>query len=244
MLEASGQIVPLVSPFTDDGASLSEVRLARLVRLLAAKGCQGVVVASDSGEFGALSFSERKSLLEVAIREGQGNLAVLAHVSTLSTSASLDLAQHAARHGARGAVLMPPYYGTFSEAEIESHLRGVAQYANLPVIVLDPAALLSVAARERLSEMPRLTFAEGVEGAPARSDSFRTESLQVSPAHFFREVWPCHGVQTLLREHSWAAVMKTLLQLQGVETGPPRPPVRSLSLDDERRLGEILAEAA
>src|SRR5690348_16428840 len=98
MVNLAGTFVPLVTPFTDDGATLSEVRIARLVRHFAGQGVAGFVVCTDTGEFTTLSFAERKSMLETTLRESQGALPVLTNVSTLSTSASLDLTQHAARH--------------------------------------------------------------------------------------------------------------------------------------------------
>ena len=109
----AGLFAPVVTPFTDDGSTVSDVRLSRQVRYLIDRGIAGFVTTSDTGEFLATSFAERKEVLEIVIREAHGR-PVLAHVSTMSTSSSLDLAQHAARHGARAAVLMPPYFGQFA----------------------------------------------------------------------------------------------------------------------------------
>ena len=51
-------LVPLVTPFTDDASSVSEVRLARLVKHLGGQGVEGFVINSDVGEFTAMSFGE------------------------------------------------------------------------------------------------------------------------------------------------------------------------------------------
>ena len=66
MLELAGRFVPLVTPFTDDGSTLSEVRLARLVRFYLDRSVEGLALATETGEFGTLSQDERKQLLEWA----------------------------------------------------------------------------------------------------------------------------------------------------------------------------------
>src|SRR5262245_29997013 len=120
-----GLFAPIVTPFTDDGATVSEVRLARLIQHLLGKDISGLVTCTETGEFLSLSSSERKSMLELTLRESQGK-PVLTHVSTMSTSSSLDLAQHAGRHGARAAILMPPYYGKYSDAEMLKYFEVVS----------------------------------------------------------------------------------------------------------------------
>ncbi len=87
------------TPFTDDGTALSEVRLARLVREVLKRPIEGVVVAPDAGEFWALTVDERKTLLEMVLREVRGAVPVWCHVSSLRTATSLDLAQHAEQFG-------------------------------------------------------------------------------------------------------------------------------------------------
>ena len=139
MLGLSGLFAPVSTPFTDDGETVSEIRLARLVRHLLAHGISGLVCCTETGEFITVNTSERKQVLEIVLREAR-SVPVLAHCTRLGTAQTIDLCQHAARHGARAAVVMPPYFGTYADQEIEQHLRRIVQHANLPVIVVDPLA--------------------------------------------------------------------------------------------------------
>src|SRR6185436_2306742 len=106
----------------------------------------------ETGEFITVSTAERKQVLEILLREAHG-VPVLAHCTRLGTAQSLDLCQHAARHGARAAVIMPPYFGRYSEEEIEQHLRLIAQHAGLPVIVVDPQHLVRSDIKETLGSL-------------------------------------------------------------------------------------------
>ena len=95
-MELNGVLAPLPTPFTDDGSSISEIRLLRLLRKLQELGVSGYVACCEVGEFVALGRSERKSLVEILLRDPASLIQVVVNVSTLSTPASLDLAQHAA----------------------------------------------------------------------------------------------------------------------------------------------------
>jgi dihydrodipicolinate synthase/N-acetylneuraminate lyase len=164
MAHLTGSFAPLVTPFTDGGNTLSEVRLARLVRFLQDKGVQGFVVNTDLGEFTSTSFSERKLVVEIVHRESRGAIPIVAHVTTLNTAASLDLAQHAQRHGARAVLIMPPYYGQFTATEIAKHLKTVQQYCTLPLIIADPDHRVSPEARAEVLTMPQVSFATAIQG--------------------------------------------------------------------------------
>jgi dihydrodipicolinate synthase/N-acetylneuraminate lyase len=149
-------------PFTDDGRGLSEVRLARLVKHQIESGIDGFVLGTDVGEFTLMSFSERKQILEWMLREAQGR-PLIANASTLSTAASMDLAQHASRHGARAVLLMPPYYGAFTAQEHIEHIRMIAKLGGLQVILLDPYGRLSETVRQATSSIPGVTWATSLE---------------------------------------------------------------------------------
>src|SRR5579871_5649276 len=99
MLDIAGFFAPVVTPFTDDGNTVSEIRLARLVRHLTERGVSGFVCGTETGEFLTTSVSERKQVLEIVMREAHG-MPVLAHCSMIGTAQTIDLCQHSARHGA------------------------------------------------------------------------------------------------------------------------------------------------
>lgn len=242
MLELRGSIAPLITPFTDDGSGVSEIRLARLVRRLVAQGIGGFIVATETGEFTSLSFSERKQVLEIVVRECQGALPVLTNVSTLNTASSLDLAQHAQRHGARAVVMMPPYYGTFTQSELEWHYRNVAQYAEVPLIVVDPMNLIGSELEAKLQELRSCLVVD----RPSRSDRFHIGTGRISP------IWNLpieltHDAALQLKDladtYGGSKVVKTALEEMSIEMGMPRKPLQALDRDVQLQVEAIVGAA-
>lgn len=222
----AGLFAPLVTPFTDDGAAVSEVRLARLIRFLFERGVQGLAVATDTGEFVSLSFSERKTLLEIAIRESGGR-PVMTNVSTMSTSASLDLAQHAARHGARAVILMPPYFGRYSSDEILRFFEVIARHGNISIIGVDPQGRIDSQLAERLSAIPGVSLAESIPQPiphPPFTDSFRLGSMVVTPTSLLVTSGDLAPLDALIAEYGGKRIGKMGLEIMGIEVGSPRAP--------------------
>lgn len=247
----SGLFAPIVTPFTDDGGSVSEIRLSKVVRHLRQSGVQGFVVCTESGEFITANTSERKQMLELVLRESQG-LPVLAHCTRLGTAQALDLCQHACRHGARAAVIMPPYFGVYSDDEIEQHIRTVVQHAGLPVFLVDPQHVVRTDMRERLSNMPDLYFAEALETAfhsrfsvapsGTSSDEFAFDDAVVSP---LIQIDPkasrdpdadLRPLAQLVATYGRPRVAKAALNERDIEVGPPRSPVLTLRHDPTQQL--------
>lgn len=130
-------LVPLITPFTDDTTSVSEVRLARLIRFYVEQGATGFVVCSEAGEVHALSVSERKQILEWTVREAK-DMPVYVNVSSAATATVLDLAQHADRHGAHAGVFTPPRLVSLNADETASFVASVRRHGNLACGFLDP----------------------------------------------------------------------------------------------------------
>ncbi len=242
MVELRGHLAPLITPFTDDGSGISEIRLARLVRRLVAQSVGGFVVCSETGEFTSLSFSERKQVLEIVVRECQGALPVLTNISTLNTSSSLDLAQHAHRHGAVAVVMMPPYYGSFTQVEIEWHYKSVSQYAEIPLVVVDPLRLIGPELEGRLLTLRSCTVAE----RPSKSDAFALGTGQVLstwnlPLELTREA--AEVLTELAKTFGGAKVIKTALDEMAIEMGQPRKPLQALDREARLQIEAIVAAA-
>lgn len=262
MLDLHGLFSPIPTAFTDDGSSLSEVRQARLVRRLVAQGVDGLVVGTELGEFTALSHGERKQLVEWVVRDAHG-APVLANVSSLSTSVSLDLAQHAARHGARAAILTPPFFGDFGEDEVVAFFRTVAQYAGLPLIAIDPFDDFAGDLRSRVLELPGVWVARPLDQAGyaslavfglAHPDEFALGEAVCTPlAGLATEaVRACIHVsgpgpvalRNALRQLSLMRAVKAAFEELGVQVGAPRGPATGLGAESRKKLAACLAELA
>lgn len=238
MVELPAVLAPLPSPFTDDGSGLSEVRIARLMRRLKDAGVRGVVIASDTGEFGALNISERKLLTEICVREAQGDQAVIVHVSTLSTAASLDLAQHAARHGARAALVMAPYYGDFTNQEIASYFKAIAQYAEIPLIIL-ASREVTKEVEDAISDLPRVSIAHALGEVPIGPSAFVVNNSECRPEAVLcteDRVKTNPSLRKELYRNGYARAVKSILALEGYEFGSVRGPYADLPREQAQEL--------
>lgn len=233
------KLTPLVAPFTDDGSSLSEVRISRLIRRWVERGSEGFFLNGDAGEFMCLSSGERKYMVEVVLRDSFAAIPVIVNISSLSTSKSLDLSQHAARHGARAGFLTPPYYGNYNAMEIGNHIRTVVSFSNLPVILADPNGVITEEVEPHLENLPRLTRANLVDW-----DEWTSEEYEVSARATFASVLgepssPEHI--RVIHEHGISAVMKAAYERDGLDLGFPRSPRASVAGSD---LAELLTPKA
>lgn len=231
MFELTGHFVPLVTPFTDDGATIGEVRLARLLRFYLDLGVDGFALTSDIGEFTTLTFAERMQFVEMVHRDSQGAKPFTVNISSMSTSNSLNLAQHAARWGARAVTLIPPYYGAFLQSELVDHVRVIASYSKLPIIVIDPMEKLFEEAKSSISHLPNVHLAwPQTDQHEMHTDWFRCYGLSVEPMSSVPEA---KTSDFMLRNR--AAVAKALLIEKDIEVGPPRMPVQPIPLREIRR---------
>lgn len=256
MRQFVGLYAPLPTPYTDDGSMVGEIRLARLMQWLRLRGIQGFVVASETGEYPVLSLPERKQLLEIAAREAKG-APIIVNVTAVATTAALDLAQHASRHGAFAGVIAPPR-GDFTDDEIVTHISRVSAHAQLPLIVVDPLKQLSSFSSERLRALPEVSFPTPASGLAALrggttfTDEFSFPEAVVSPlcAMAPRALHPDAPVGLLpaaLRFAGSPRLVKGALQAQGLEVGPLRGPYQPLAPELQALLGHAvinLQEAA
>ena len=73
MANVKGNFTPLTTAFTDDGRTLSEVRMARQVKFWMERGVTGFYLGGETGEFLTVVTSERKTALEIVQRECHGS---------------------------------------------------------------------------------------------------------------------------------------------------------------------------
>jgi hypothetical protein len=228
MAKVKGKYIPLTTAFTDDGRSLSEVRMARQVRFWMEREAPGFYLFGETGEFLTVVTAERKAVLEIVHRECQGRIPIVVNVSSLSTALSLDLAQHAGRHGAAGAFIAPPYFGRYTAREIVGHLRAVVGFAGVPVIIGDA-----------FDTLPQVEFATGNS-----FDEWNSEEASVHAIATLIELFPDTDRGLLgaaYVEFGPAVLIKAAFERLGTDLGTPRSPKSVL---DARELTELLQLAA
>jgi len=132
-LQPRGMIIPLLTPFQEDG-SLDEQALRRLARRLIAAGVHGLFPAGSTGEFFALSQEERCRVIEIVIEEAAGQVPVYAGTGAISTREAIQLTRAAETLGADAVVVITPFYLAPSQDELYAHYAAIAESTSLPVI--------------------------------------------------------------------------------------------------------------
>jgi dihydrodipicolinate synthase/N-acetylneuraminate lyase len=255
-MDLVGTYAPLPTPLTDDGSSISEIRLARLLQKLKSEGINGWAACTEVGEFNAIGYSERKQFSEMLLRFAQG-VPVIVNVSAPSTVASLDLAQHASRHGAVAAILAPPYWGPFTEEEILLHYRTVGKYGDIEVIAVDPRHFISPETVSKIQDIGGIQLAEptawmnrlkGGKGK-GRPEELKIGEMVVSTLALFCDVKtlknaPESKLQQLFdftHKYGTAKCAKAAFEAEGIDLGPMRGPALPLIGDPLKELMAIIA---
>lgn len=242
-ISLSQVVVPIVTPFTDDSSSLSEVRLARVIRQYVQHGFGGVVVGGPAGESGALGHSEKKQLFEWAARSA-GTMPVFASVHVSTTASALDLVLHAGDVGARGALVSFPDHMRLTAEERSGFCAALRRHSAIPIYVfgiqkedeLEGTVMAAMPVHGVPTVLMKPTadeaFFAGMEVSPlAQLGGPRMTAVLERWEEFSQRV-------TALYQHAGGArVGKAILEQGGLDVGGLRPPVRGL----DARAGELLS---
>jgi dihydrodipicolinate synthase/N-acetylneuraminate lyase len=129
-------IVPMqVTPFQADG-SLDLDGLGRAVEWQSGLEITSLSALGMAGEFYKLATDELEAVISTIVG-ASADLKTLIGVSAPSSEVAARLARHAARAGADGLLVLPPYAIKPSADEIIAHYGAIARAADLPIMAQD-----------------------------------------------------------------------------------------------------------
>ncbi len=172
-----GVMAALLTPF-DASEKLDTESLRRLVRFNIQQGIDGLYVGGSTGEAFVQSIAEREQVLEIVAEEAKGKITLIAHVGTVSTHESQQLALAANRYGFDAVSAVTPFYYPFSFEEHCAHYRAVTDAADgLPMVVYNIPALSGV--KLTLDQIDTLVTLPGVGALKQTSgDLFQMEQIR------------------------------------------------------------------
>lgn len=130
----AGLFVPLVSPFTTDGALAADA-LERLAHEVLDDGATGIVALGTTGEPATLTAAERADVIAVCARVCREREApLIVGAGSNSTAASVE-ALAGLDPSSTAALTVVPYYTRPSEAGVLAHFRALAAASPVPLIV-------------------------------------------------------------------------------------------------------------
>lgn len=179
-VQLKGVMPALLTPF-DASENLDTESLRRLVRFNVSQGIDGLYVGGSTGEAFVQSIAEREEVLEIVAEEAKGKITLIAHVGTVSTRETQQLAKAASRYGFDAVSAVTPFYYPFSFAEHCDHYRAAIEAADgLPMVVYNIPALSGV--KLTLEQISTLVTLPGVGALKQTSgDLFQME--QIHRAH-------------------------------------------------------------
>jgi len=116
-----------------DDFSVDHTSYAEHVSWLVDNGADGIIPNGSLGEYQSLTRAERKQVTETALEAVAGRAHVIVGAGAYSALDSVDLAQHAAEHGASGVMLLPPNAYHADDDSVVDHYRRVAA-VGLPIV--------------------------------------------------------------------------------------------------------------
>ena len=128
-----GSLVAMVTPFRN--GNVDEAKVRELVEFHVQHGTDALVPCGTTGESPTLSHDEHKRMVEIVVEAAAGRIAVVAGTGSNSTAEAIDLTRHAERAGARGALVVNPYYNKPTQEGLYRHFRAVAESAALSILV-------------------------------------------------------------------------------------------------------------
>ena len=168
-----GIIPPVCTPFTEEH-EVDVPSLERLLGYLLDSGVHGVFMLGSTSETATLSDTQRRTVIETAVRTVSGQVPVLAGVIDMSTARMIDHGRVAESLGVDGLVATGPYYIKPSQAEIAEHYRLLHAALDTPILAYDiPQNTQIKLERATIVELAREGVITGLKDSSGQDTSFR-----------------------------------------------------------------------
>ena len=128
-----GSIVALITPFKDE--NLDENTYRKLIDYHLNNGTNGIVPGGTTGESPTLSHSEHKKIIEIAVKETNGKIPVIAGTGSNSTQEAVELSKFAEKAGSDALLIVTPYYNKPTQEGLYQHYKKINDSVGIPIII-------------------------------------------------------------------------------------------------------------
>ena len=132
--QPKGIIPAMVTPITSDG-KINVAALRKLTNYLIEGGVHGLFPVGSQGEFYALTFEEKKQIIEIVVEETGGRVPVYAGTGAITTREAVALTQMAEAAGVNAVSVVTPYFIRPNDTELMEFFAAVAKATRLPVLL-------------------------------------------------------------------------------------------------------------
>ena len=167
-----GSNVALITPFKND--KLDEEAYIKLIHFQIKNGTNGLVPAGTTGESPTLSHNEHQKVIELCIKESNGQNIVIAGTGSNSTKEAISLTTHAEKVGADAALVVTPYYNKPTQEGLYQHYKAINDKVGIPIIIYNIPGRsvidMSVDTMARLFELKNIVGVKDATGDLDRVD--------------------------------------------------------------------------
>ena len=132
--QPKGIIPAMVTPVASDG-KINVGSLRKLTNYLIEGGVHGLFPVGSQGEFYALTFEEKKKVIEVVVDETRGRVPVYAGTGAIATREAIALTQMAEAAGVSAVSVLTPFFIYPNESELFDFYSAIAKATRLPVLL-------------------------------------------------------------------------------------------------------------
>ena len=159
-----GSIVALITPFQNN--TLNEDVYRKLIHYHLKNGTNGVVPGGTTGESPTLSHDEHKKIIEVAVKECNGKIPVIAGTGSNSTSEAIELSKFAEKAGSDALLVVTPYYNKPTQEGLFQHYKKINDNVGIPIIIYNiPSRSVIDMSIETMTRLYELKNIKGVKDA-------------------------------------------------------------------------------
>ncbi|HVU15348.1 MAG TPA: dihydrodipicolinate synthase family protein [Candidatus Didemnitutus sp.] len=173
-------VLPAITTNLKSNLAVDHAALAKHCRWMIDSGCSGIVACGSLGEAATLSFDEKVAIVRTTVRALGERAPVVLGIASLSTAEGVALARAAAKAGAQGLMVLPPYVYTSDWREMKAHVSAVLGATKLSCMLYNnPVAyktdFLPIQIAELADEHPNLHAVKESSGDVRRVTAIKAE---------------------------------------------------------------------
>ena len=159
-----GSIVALITPFKDE--NLDEESYIKLINYHLKNGTNGIVPGGTTGESPTLSHNEHKKIIEIAVKECNSSIPVVAGTGSNSTEEAIELSKFAEKAGSDALLIVTPYYNKPTQEGLYQHYKKINDNVGIPIIIYNiPSRSVIDMSVETMTKLYELKNILGVKDA-------------------------------------------------------------------------------
>ena len=134
-MELTGVVVPIVTIFSEDGASIEYGSIEEHADYLIGAGVNAIIPNGTTGDFFSLTKEEKKSVAEKVVKKVRNRVTVFVGTTSLTTKECIEMSKHAEQIGADGVMIAPPFYMPLTQDAVCEHYEMVSKAISIPILV-------------------------------------------------------------------------------------------------------------